>query len=74
MKKLFASLLAALMLCTGLSQFAFASEPVDPDNQPPTEQTGEGQDKKPSQFPKDDDEYNDPVPIDFVNGPEGDGN
>lgn len=42
MKKLFASLLAALMLCTGLSQFAFASEPVDPDNQPPTEQTGEG--------------------------------
>ena len=45
MKKLFASLLAALMLCTGLNQFAFAAEPVDPDNQPPTEQTGEGQTK-----------------------------
>ena len=44
MKKIFASLLAALMLCTGLSQFAFAAEPVDPDNQPPTEQTGEGPD------------------------------
>ena len=29
MKKLFASLLAALMLCTGLSQFAFAAEPTD---------------------------------------------
>lgn len=47
MKKLFVSLLAALMLCTGLSQFAFAAEPVDPDNQPPTEQTGEGQTKNP---------------------------
>lgn len=45
MKKLFVSLLASLMLCTGLSQFAFAAEPVDPDNQPPTEQTGEGQTK-----------------------------
>ena len=32
MKKLFVSLLAALTLCTGLSQFAFATEPADPDN------------------------------------------
>lgn len=48
MKKLFASLLAALMLCTGLSQFAFAAEPTDPNKEPPTEQAGEEQDKKPS--------------------------
>lgn len=46
MKKLFVSLLSVLMLCTGLSQFAFATEPVDPDNQPPTEQTEEGQERK----------------------------
>lgn len=72
MKKLFVSLLAALMLCTGLSQFAFAAEPVDPDNQPPTEQTGEGQDKKPSQPPKNDGEEGKPVPCDCVNGPKGD--
>ncbi len=74
MKKLFIPILAALILCTGLSQFAFAAEDIDPDKRPASEQIGEGQDKKPSQFPKDDDEYNDPVPIDFVNGPEGDGN
>ena len=63
MKKIFVSLLAALMLCTGLSQFAFAAEPVDPDNQPPTEQTGEGPDEKPSQPPKNDDEEGKPVPL-----------
>lgn len=73
MKKIFASLLAALMLCTGLSQFAFATEPVDPDNQPPTEQTGEGQDKKPSQPPKNDGKEGKPVPCDFVDGLAGDG-
>lgn len=73
MKKLFASLLAALMLCTGLSQFAFAAEPVDPDNQPPTEQTGEGQDEKPSQPPKNDGEEGKPIPCDFVDGLAGDG-
>ena len=72
MKKIFASLLAALMLCTGLSQFAFASEPVDPDNQPPTEQTGEGPDEKPSQPPKNDSEDGKPVPCDCIDDPAGD--
>ena len=74
MKKLFVSLLSALTLCTGLSQFAFATEPADPDNQPPTEQTGEGQDEKPSQPPKNDDEEGKPVPFDFIDEPKGDGN
>lgn len=74
MKKIFASLLAALMLCTGLSQFAFATEPVDPDNQPPTEQTGEGQDEKPSQPPKNDGEDGNPAPCDCVDEPKEDGN
>lgn len=60
-EKLFASLLAALMLCTGLSQFAFAAEPTDPNNQPPTEESQEGSQPKPS-------------PLDFINGPKGDGN
>lgn len=74
MKKLFVSLLSVLMLCTGLSQFAFATEPVDPDNQPPTEQTEEGQDEKPSQPPKNDGEEGKPIPCDCVNGHEGDCN
>lgn len=72
MKKIFASLLAALMLCTGLSQFAFAAEPVDPDNQPPTEQTGEGQDEKPSQPPKNDSEDGF-ILLDYTDDPEIDG-
>mgnify|MGYP000164092108 FL=1 len=74
MKKLFASLLAALMLCTGLSQFAFAAEPTDPNNQSPTEQAGEEQDKKPSPPPKNDSEEGKHAPYDYVNGPEGDCN
>ncbi len=74
MKKLFASLLAALMLCTGLSQFAFAAEPTDPNKEPPTEQAGEEQDKKPSPPPKNDGEEGKPAPYDYVNGPEGDCN
>lgn len=72
MKKLFASLLAALMLCTGLNQFAFAAEPVDPDNQPPTEQTGEGPDEKPSQPPKNDGEDGF-ILLDYTDDPEIDG-
>lgn len=72
MKKIFVSLLAVLMLCTGLSQFAFATEPVDPDNQPPTEQTGEGQDEKPSQPPKNGGENGKPVPCDCIDDPAGD--
>lgn len=72
MKKLFASLLAALMLCTGLNQFAFAAEPVDPDNQPPTEQTGEGPDEKPSQPPKNDSEDGF-ILLDYTDDPEIDG-
>ena len=74
MKKLFVSLLASLILCTGLSQFAFATEPVDPDNQPPTEQAGEGQDEKPSQPPKNDGEEGKLALLDYINGPAGDGN
>lgn len=74
MKKLFVSLLAALMLCTGLSQFAFAAEPVHPDNQPPTEQTGEEQDEKPSQPPKNDGEEGKLVLCDCVDDPGKDGN
>ena len=73
MKKLFASLLAALMLCTGLSQFAFAAEPTDPNKEPPTEQAGEEQDKKPSPPPKNDGEEGKPAPYVFVDGLEGDG-
>ena len=74
MKKIFVSLLAALMLCTGLSQFALAAEPVDPDNQPPTEQPGEGPDEKPSQPPKNDGEEGKSVPCDCIDEPEEDGN
>ena len=61
MKKLFSSLLASLMLCTGLSQFAFAAEPTDPNKEPPTEESQEGSQPKPS-------------PLDFICGPQGDGN
>lgn len=76
MKKLFASLLAALMLCAGLTQYAFAAEniPDDQPNQPPVEDNNDDeQGKKPSQPPKNDgEEGNKPVPIDCVDDPEGD--
>lgn len=76
MKKLFASLLAALMLCAGLTQYAFAANiPDDQPNQPPVEDKNDDeQDKKPSQPPKNDGEEGKPVPYDFVDGPKGDGN
>ena len=77
MKKLFASLLAALMLCAGLTQYAFAAEniPDDQPNQPPVEENNDDeQGKKPSQPPKNDGEEGKPVPYDFVDGPKGDGN
>ena len=50
MKKLFASLLAALMLCAGLTQYAFAANiPDDQPNQPPVEDKNDDeQGKKPS--------------------------
>ena len=75
MKKLFASLLAALMLCAGLTQYAFAANiPDDQPNQPPVEDKNDDeQGKKPSQPPKNDgEEGNKPVPIDCVDDPEGD--
>ena len=76
MKKLLASLLAAMMLCAGLSQLAFADDntPDDLPIQPPIED-GEGDDEgdDPSQPPKGDNGGNTINPL-CIDEPEGDGN
>lgn len=71
MKKLLASLLAAMMLCAGLSQLAFADDntPDDLPIQPPIEDGDEGED--PTQPPKGDDEGDDVNPL-CVNDPDED--
>lgn len=77
MKKLLASLLAAMMLCAGLSQLAFADDntPDDLPIQPPIED-GEGDDDgdDPSQPPKGDDGLPVIMPMDYIGDPAEDGN
>lgn len=72
MKKMFVSLLAAMMLCTGLSLFTFAAtNDSDPNNQPPVEENVSVPDEKPSQNGS---KENKTKPSDCVNGHEEDGN
>lgn len=71
MKKLLISLLAALSLCAGLNQLAFAAEP---DNQTPPQQTEEEQGKQPSPPPKTDGKEGKPLPCDFIDEPKPDNN